>query len=71
MADQDIQDILGLTEKSPQIIMRANAPDGENAVHSYYVSGGAEFPGRYRWVDTADSDNDATKAAAIQAKLAE
>ena len=69
MADSDVQDLLGRTEKSPQIIQRANAPATPN-VHSYYVSGGAVYPGRYRWVQTASTDNDATKAAAIQAALA-
>lgn len=36
---------------------------------SSYVTGGAEFPGRCRWIDTNTSDNDATQAAAIRAGL--
>lgn len=68
MADSDIQDTLGRTEKSPKILMRINA---NATTHSYLCSGGADYPGRQRWVDTASTDNDATKAAAIQSKLAE
>jgi hypothetical protein len=72
MSDVDIQVILGLTEKSPQIIMRVNAPiDEDNQIHSYFVSGGAVYPGRFRWVDTDHEDSDETKAAAIAAKLLE
>jgi hypothetical protein len=67
MADKDVQDLLGRTEKSPQIIQRANA---SSTVHSYYASGGAVYPGRYRWVDVAHDADDATRAAAIQTALA-
>lgn len=66
MADIDVQAILGLTEKSPQIIHRHN---DSTTSHSYYVSGGAEYPGRYRTVQVAHDDNDATRASAIQAAL--
>jgi hypothetical protein len=66
--DADVQDLLGRTEKSPQIIRRANA---STTVRSYYVSGGAVYPGRYRWVDVLETDDDATRAAAIAAKLLE
>lgn len=66
MADADIQAILGLTEKSPQIIQRVNA---STTVHSYFCSGGAVYPGRYRWVDVPFDDSDEDKATAIQAAL--
>lgn len=68
MADKDVQDLLGRTDKSPQIIQRANSVDGTK--HSYYVLGGASYPGRARWVDVASAANDATRAAAITAGLA-
>lgn len=73
-----IQDLLGRTEKSPQIIMQVNTvrdgsdPDPEqwDFNHEYYVSGGAEFPGRFRWCVTDSEDSDADKANKIRAELA-
>ena len=35
-----------------------------------YVDGGAEFPGRARWITTSTAANDATQATAIRTDLA-
>ncbi len=36
-----------------------------------YVSGGAEFPGKCRWIETTTANTDAQQATAIRANLAE
>ena len=60
------QAALGVVGNCVEILRRI---DDGTKTHTY-VSGGAAFPGRVRWVDTNSSDNDATQAAAILANLA-
>jgi hypothetical protein len=70
MADADLQALLDTTGMGPRIILRAN-PAADESIHSYFVLGGATYPGIARWVDTADDDTDEEKETAIRAKLLE
>lgn len=68
MATSDaVQTQLGTTSRDPVIVRTIENATGQT---QYYVTGGASFPGKDRWLRVNYADNAATQAAVIRLILA-